>query len=115
MDKTTFEDPVGIGRDYACYAPDSTDCPWVSEDANKHTFYETNDSSYYIQNVWVNEMFFQESESATVGNVNTSYIFAFKCIPYIEHVTCGGVTVVIPDTFLSLLSQFEDALVIYEI
>ena len=46
MDKTTFGDPVGIGRDYACYAPDSTDCPWVSEDVNKHTFYETNDSSY---------------------------------------------------------------------
>lgn len=48
MDKTTFGDPVGIGRDYACYARDSTDCPWVSEDVNKHTFYETNDSSYYI-------------------------------------------------------------------
>lgn len=26
----------------------------------KHTFYETNDSSYYIQNVWVNEMFFKK-------------------------------------------------------
>lgn len=29
-------------------------------DVNKHTFYETNDSSYYIQNVWVNEMFFKK-------------------------------------------------------
>ena len=60
MDKTTFGDPVGIGRDYACYAPDPTDCPWVSEDVNKHIFYETYDSSYYIQNVWVNEMFFKK-------------------------------------------------------
>lgn len=60
MDKTTFGDPVGTGRDYACYAPDSTDCPLASEDVNKHTFYETNDSSYYIQNVWVNEMFFKK-------------------------------------------------------
>ena len=60
MDKTTFGDPVGTGRDYACYAPDSTDCPWAFEDVNKHTFYETNDSSYYIQNVWVNEMFFKK-------------------------------------------------------
>ena len=60
MDISTFGDPVGIGRDYACYAPDPTDCPWVSEAVNKHIFYETYyESGYYIQNVWVNEMSFK--------------------------------------------------------
>ena len=45
MDKSTFREPVGMGRDYACCAPDPTDCPWVSEDVNKYFFYETYDSS----------------------------------------------------------------------
>lgn len=57
MAKTIFGDPVGIGRDYACYAPNRTDCPWVSEDVKKHISYETYDSSYYLQNVWANERF----------------------------------------------------------
>lgn len=60
MDKTIFGDPVGMERDYTCYAPDPTDCPWVSEDVNKYTSYETYDSSYYFQNVWANEMFFRK-------------------------------------------------------
>lgn len=58
MDKTIFGDPVGMGRDNTCYVPDPTNCPWVSEDMNKYTSYETYDSSYYFQNVWANEMSF---------------------------------------------------------
>ena len=50
MAKTIFGDPVGIGRDYACYAPNRTD-------VKKHISYETYDSSYYLQNVWANERF----------------------------------------------------------
>ena len=46
---------------------------------------------------------FARSESATVGNVNTSYIFAFKYIPYTEHVTFGAVTVL---SYPTLFYQF---------
>lgn len=90
--QTIFGDPVGIGRDDACYAPNQTDCPWVSEDVKKHISW----------NLWLELLpskcfgkwnVLQESESATVGNVNTSYIFAFKYILYTEHVTFGAVTV----------------------
>lgn len=104
MDKTIFGDPVGIGRDYACYAPNRTDCPSVG--------FRGCEETYFLWNLWL-ELFpskclgkwnvLQESESATVGNVNTSYIFAFKYIPYTEHVTFGAVTVL---SYPTLFYQF---------